>query len=170
MLKELKSPQKDSSAWCSLSDKLQMAEDCLAAVRKLRREVVDCMRLMMMKLRQGKSDGVFLIVEDMLKKTKVLCSVSDTNIVEDSLTFLEDNRVTIRPEKDEFSDSVAEFLRRNKLNIDLQFRPLIPGNLQTPLLGVHRRGAADSGLWVRGPSGLLCFYIRLSVCGPTERH
>ena len=26
MLKELKSPQKDSSAWCSLSDKLQMAE------------------------------------------------------------------------------------------------------------------------------------------------
>ena len=34
MLKELKSPQKDSSAWCSLSDKLQMAEDCLAAVRK----------------------------------------------------------------------------------------------------------------------------------------
>ena len=26
MLKELKSPQKDSTAWCSLSDKLQMAE------------------------------------------------------------------------------------------------------------------------------------------------
>ena len=26
MLKELKSPQKDSAAWCSLSDKLQMAE------------------------------------------------------------------------------------------------------------------------------------------------
>jgi len=35
MLKDLKAPQKDSSAWCSLSDKLQMAEDTLAAVRRV---------------------------------------------------------------------------------------------------------------------------------------
>ena len=33
MLKELKSPQKNSSAWCTLSDQLQLAEDTLAAVR-----------------------------------------------------------------------------------------------------------------------------------------
>jgi hypothetical protein len=33
MLKELKSPQKDSGAWCSLSDRLLMAEDSLAAIR-----------------------------------------------------------------------------------------------------------------------------------------
>ena len=35
MLKELKSPQKDSDAWCSNSDRLQMAEDTLAAVRRV---------------------------------------------------------------------------------------------------------------------------------------
>ena len=132
MLKELKSPQKDSSAWCSLSDKLQMAEDCLAAVRKVRREVVDCMRLLMKLAKDRKSDGMFLLVEDMLKKTKLLCSISDTCIVEESLSFLEENRVSVRPEKDEFSDSVAEFLQRNKLKIDLQFRPLISSSLQTP--------------------------------------
>ena len=129
MLKELKSPQKDSSAWCSLSDKLQMAEDCLAAVRKVRREVVDCMRLLMKLAKDKKSDGMFLLVEDMLKKTKLLCSISDTCIVEESLSFLEENRVSVRPEKDEFSDSVAEFLQRNKLKIDLQFRPLISSSL-----------------------------------------
>ncbi len=39
MLKELKAPQKDSTAWCSQSDRLQMAEDTLAAVRRVRREV-----------------------------------------------------------------------------------------------------------------------------------
>jgi len=39
--------------------------------------------------------------------------------------------VTVRPEKDEFSDSVSEFMQRNKLKIDLQFRPNI-GSLQTP--------------------------------------
>ena len=38
MLKELKSPQKDSGAWCSLSDRLLMAEDSLAAIRYCRRE------------------------------------------------------------------------------------------------------------------------------------
>ena len=47
MLKELKAPQKDSHAWCSQSDRLQMAEDLLAAVRRVRREVVDCMRVLM---------------------------------------------------------------------------------------------------------------------------
>ena len=71
MLKELKSPQKDSTAWCSFSDKLQMAEDSLAAVRKVRREVVDCMRLLMKLAKEKKTDGMFLIVQDMLKKTKL---------------------------------------------------------------------------------------------------
>ena len=47
MLKELKAPQKDSDAWCSQSDRLQMAEDTLAAVRRVRREVVDSMRVLM---------------------------------------------------------------------------------------------------------------------------
>ena len=47
MLKELKSPQKDSQAWCSQSDRLQMAEDTLSAVRRVRRDVVECMRVLM---------------------------------------------------------------------------------------------------------------------------
>ena len=33
MLKQLKSPQENSTAWCSASDKLQLAEDTLNAVR-----------------------------------------------------------------------------------------------------------------------------------------
>ena len=86
-----------------------------------------------MKLaKEKKSDGMFLIVEDMLKKTKLLCSICDTSIVEEALSFLEDNRVTVRPEKDEFSESVAEFMQRNKLKIDLKFKPLPGMSLQTP--------------------------------------
>ena len=59
----------------------------------------------------------------------------DQNLVEETLTFLEDNRVTIKPEKDEFSESVAEFMQRNKLKIDLPLvcRPRMLGpSLQTP--------------------------------------
>ena len=73
MLKELKSPQKDSQAWCSNTDKLQMAEDCLAAVRRLRREVVDCMRILMKMAREKKAEGMMSLVEEMMKKAKLLC-------------------------------------------------------------------------------------------------
>ena len=60
---------------------------------------------------------MFAIIEEMLRKTKCLCNLMDQNIVDEVFTFLEDNKVTIRPEKDEFSESVAEFMHRNKLKI-----------------------------------------------------
>ena len=47
-----------------------------------------------MKLAKDKvGEGMFLIVEDMLKKTKLLCNISDTVLVEEALTFLEENKV-----------------------------------------------------------------------------
>ncbi len=125
MLKELKSPQKDSNAWCSDSDRLQMAEDTLSAVRRVRKDVVECMRVLMKQGKERRSDGMFALVETMLRKTKCLCSLLDQAMVEEAFAFLEDNRLTQRPEKDEFSESVAEFMQRNKLKIDLPplFRP-----------------------------------------------
>ena len=125
MLKDLKAPQKDSTAWCSESDRLQMAEDTLSAVRRVRKEVVDCMRLLMKLGKEHKREGMFAIVEDMLRKTKCLCSLLDLTIVEEVFIFLEENRINLRPEKDEFSESVAEFMQRNKLKIDL---PLVRPN------------------------------------------
>ena len=94
MLKDLKSPQKNSSAWCSQSDRLQMSEDTLSAIRRVRREVVNCMRVLMRMAKQQKrtpsiatvgeeieassrSKEMFEIVEEMLRKTKCLCSLMD---------------------------------------------------------------------------------------------
>jgi hypothetical protein len=45
---------------------------------------------------------------------------TDTTLVDEAFSFLEQNRVTIRPERDDFSDSVAEFMQRNRLKINLQ--------------------------------------------------
>ena len=92
MLKELKAPQSDSNAWCSQSDRLQMAEDTLSAVRRVRKEVVDSMRMLMKAAKDKTSDGMFAIIEEMLRKTKCLCSLLDQNLVEEVFTFLEDNR------------------------------------------------------------------------------
>ena len=100
MLKELKSPQKGSSAWSRVSDSLQVAEDCLAAVRRLRRELVHCMRQLMKEAREGRTEGMAATVEEMMKKTKLICGLSDLATVEEALAFLEENRVTVRPEKE----------------------------------------------------------------------
>lgn len=110
-----------------------MAEDTLGAVRRVRKEVVDCMRLLMKLARDRKRDGMILIVEDMLRKTKCLCSLLDLTMIEEVFVFLEENRVNVRPEKDEFSESVAEFMQRNRLKIDLPLvRPNKMDTLQTP--------------------------------------
>ena len=70
-----------------------MAEDSLTAVRKVRREVVECMRLIMKLAKEKVGDGMFPIVEDMLKKTKLICSIPDTVLVEEALLFLEENKM-----------------------------------------------------------------------------
>ena len=75
MLKELKSPQKGSSAWSRVSDSLQVAEDCLAAVRRLRRELVHCMRQLMREAREGRTGDMAAIVEEMMMKTKLICRI-----------------------------------------------------------------------------------------------
>ena len=57
---------------------------------------MDCMRLLMKLAKERVAEGMFLIVEDMLKKTKLLCNISDTVLVEEALTFLEENKVRRR--------------------------------------------------------------------------
>ena len=46
--------------------------------RKVRREVVDSMRFLMKLAKERNPEGMFQIIENMLKKTKLLCSISDT--------------------------------------------------------------------------------------------
>ena len=66
-------------------------------------------------------------------------------MVEESFAFLEDNRVAVKPEHDEFSESVAEFMQRNKMKIDL------PPLFQRPSNG--SAGAAGS-VAMAGVAGL----------------
>ncbi|CAB4066700.1 unnamed protein product [Lepeophtheirus salmonis] len=96
--------------------------------------------------KRKKTEGMFDIVEEMLRKTKCLCSLLDQALVEETFQFLEENRVSIRPkEKDEFSESVAEFMQRNKLKIDL---PLFcrPGSSNISSNPNHVNGGNPGGL------------------------
>ncbi len=50
------------------------------------------MRLMMKRGKERNPDGMFQLVEDMLRKTRCLCSLMDTQTVEEAFAFLEENR------------------------------------------------------------------------------
>ena len=65
-------------------------------------------------------------------------------------SFLEKNRVSVRPEKDDFSDSVAEFMQRNRLKIDLHFRPSF-GSLQTPNTEFISKVRDEENMFVSAP-------------------
>ena len=66
-----------------------------------------------------KSDGMFAIIEEMLRKTKCLCNLLDQNIVEEVFTFLEDNKVTLSTcsshvfTNPEFSICYCFFVKKN---------------------------------------------------------
>ena len=45
------------------------------------------------------SEIPFQMVEEMLKKTKCLCSLIDSSMVDEVFDFLEMNRITVKPEK-----------------------------------------------------------------------
>ena len=92
---------------------------------------MDWMRQLMKLAKEKSGEGMFPIVEEMLKKTKLICSIPDTVLVQESLHFLEQNKINKRPEKDEFSESVSEFMQRNKLKIEIEAKPGC-GSLQTP--------------------------------------
>ena len=57
-------------------------------------------RKRMREAREGRTEGMTAIVEEMMKKTKLICGLSDLATVEEALAFLEENRVTVRPEKE----------------------------------------------------------------------
>ena len=64
----------------------------MTTCRRVRREVVDCMRLLMKLAKEKQGAGMFHLIETMLKKTKLLCSISDTAMVEQCFAYLETNR------------------------------------------------------------------------------
>ena len=116
---------------CQVGTEAWLAALMRVFARKVRREVVDWMRQLMKLAKEKSGEGMFPIVEEMLKKTKLICSIPDTVLVQESLHFLEQNKINKRPEKDEFSESVSEFMQRNKLKIEIETKPSC-GSLQTP--------------------------------------
>ena len=59
---------------------------------RVRREVVESMRVLMKHGKERRPEGMFALVEEMLRKTKCLCGLLDPQAVEEAFAFLEDNR------------------------------------------------------------------------------
>ncbi|KAL0280261.1 UNVERIFIED_CONTAM: hypothetical protein PYX00_001605 [Menopon gallinae] len=75
------------------STKTMMAHDAIQAIKQLRREVVDGMKALMRLAREKQTNGMLPICDEMINKTRTLLSIWDSGLVEEALTFVEENKV-----------------------------------------------------------------------------
>ncbi|KAK9500917.1 hypothetical protein O3M35_002081 [Rhynocoris fuscipes] len=94
LLQQVKeSPMKNRSGNPGLN-KIAMAQDAIQAIKQLRREVVEAMRILMKLAKEKKTAGMLPICDDMVNKTRTLLTLWDSSLVEEALSFVEANKVT----------------------------------------------------------------------------
>ncbi|XP_076171479.1 inositol polyphosphate-4-phosphatase type I A isoform X2 [Ptiloglossa arizonensis] len=91
------SPTRGSQLYQGTS-KIIMAHDAIQAIKELRRDVVDAMRVLMKLAMKKQTSGMLTICEHMITKTRILLSLWDPGLVEEALTFLEEHKVAKVPE------------------------------------------------------------------------
>ncbi|KAK6627289.1 hypothetical protein RUM44_009766 [Polyplax serrata] len=70
-----------------------MANDAVQAIKQLRREVVDRMKALMKLAREKQTTGMLPICDEMINRTRTLLSLWDSGLVEEALSFFEENKV-----------------------------------------------------------------------------
>lgn len=75
--------------------KISMANDAIQAIKQLRKEVVEGMKVLMRLAKEKKTAGMLPICEDMITKTKILLSLWDPGLVEEALNFIEEHKLII---------------------------------------------------------------------------
>ncbi|XP_024083803.1 type I inositol 3,4-bisphosphate 4-phosphatase isoform X2 [Cimex lectularius] len=94
LLQQLKESPIKSKLDAPSIDKIVVAHDAIQAIKQLRREVVEAMRLLMKLAKEKKTPGMLSICDDMVKKTRTLLTLWDAGLVEEALTFVEEHKVT----------------------------------------------------------------------------
>ncbi|XP_073974232.1 inositol polyphosphate-4-phosphatase type I A isoform X1 [Rhodnius prolixus] len=87
-------------------NKIAMAQDAIQAIKQLRREVVDAMRMLMKLAKEKKTAGMLPICDDMVNKTRTLLTLWDSSLVEEALSFVEAHKVNATPCDEEDVTSV----------------------------------------------------------------
>lgn len=88
------SPTRTSSNY-QITTKISMAYDAIQAIKQLRKEVVEGMKLLMRLAKEKQTTGMLPICEDMITKTKILLSLWDPGLVEEALNFIEEHKLII---------------------------------------------------------------------------
>ncbi|KAJ8976461.1 hypothetical protein NQ317_012839 [Molorchus minor] len=93
LLQQLKESPIKSSANNQITTKIAMANDAIQAIKQLRKEVVEAMRILMRLAKEKQTNGMLPICEDMISKTRILLSLWDPGLVEEALNFIEEYKL-----------------------------------------------------------------------------
>lgn len=99
-MQQLKESPTRSNSNYQVSTKISMAHDAIQAIKQLRKEVVEAMKLLMRLAKEKQTTGMLPICEDMITKTKILLSLWDPGLVEEALNFIEEHKLIINTTDD----------------------------------------------------------------------
>ena len=149
MLKDISAPAN------SMTEKINLAEEILWSVLKLRRDIIGYLDSILRMCRVKKSVGLGSILETLINKTKQLVEISENALLEEAPSFLESNR---HLEQGDRSDSVSAIMERNKSILEQEI--LSPRNAlyQNSSCSVNSSGylSLDTHSSIETVSGRLC--------------
>jgi inositol polyphosphate-4-phosphatase len=95
LVQQLKESPTRSNSNYQITTKISMANDAIQAIKQLRKEVVDGMKILMKLAKDKQTNGMLPICEDMISKTRILLSLWDPGLVEEALNFIEEYKLVI---------------------------------------------------------------------------
>ncbi|KAJ3662062.1 hypothetical protein Zmor_006427 [Zophobas morio] len=95
LVQQLKESPTRSNSNYQITTKISMANDAIQAIKQLRKEVVDGMKILMRLAKEKQTVGMLPICEDMIRKTRILLSLWDPGLVEEALNFVEEYKLIV---------------------------------------------------------------------------
>nr|XP_015834055.1 PREDICTED: type I inositol 3,4-bisphosphate 4-phosphatase [Tribolium castaneum] len=95
LVQQLKESPTRSTSNYQITTKISISNDAIQAIKQLRKEVVDGMKVLMKLAKEKQTSGMLPICEDMISKTRILLSLWDTGLVEEALNFIEENKLVV---------------------------------------------------------------------------
>lgn len=78
--------------------KVEAANDAVQAIKHLRKEIVEIMSQLLTLAKSRNPKGMLPLCNEMVNKTKALLNIWEPSLVEEALTFIEQNRIIEEPD------------------------------------------------------------------------
>ncbi|CAG7715934.1 unnamed protein product [Allacma fusca] len=114
---------KGQASWYA-TNKVNMTYDSVQGIKRLRREIVERMQIIMKLAKERKTQGMHKFVEDIYHRCRLLLSICDQSLIEEAFEFLEHQKLTLPTSTSLDFDTIEEHYRQVDEGIDTPNSPI----------------------------------------------